>query len=572
MNARGLALAFLPLLLLACDTEIPTGPPEVMIETPVAYNLLASPDPSPELVSTAFLGGPGDQWGYAVAVSGGAVYAAGRTGGDGLLANYSIPLAAPEWSSVWGGNTFFYGVAPIDGTIFGIGGARPPTCGASDGRGDTEHKSAWVRYSTGGAFLGCGSQNYFSYRGGEGFNGIVAVEGGVARGIYTVGGGEEMGWGGYRTTVARFDASGVLLWKRAYATDLSGNPIAGSYTRIGSNATNVAWMGGYLYIVGYDRDAQYAGGPQGRGMLLKYDAASQLPDPNPGSDGAGVLVPEWASVAGVGSWLEGVTALDGFIYAVGATWPGSDRESADFLAKKYDESGNLLWTRTWGGAGKDWFRGATTVGGRLFAVGYTGSGSAAGSDAVLVELDPVDGSVLSTTLFGGADDDSARRVATDGADLFVVGESRSFTDGGNGTGQSDLMLLHYRLEPPVIEVALDIKPGSETNPLNTGSKGRLPVAVLTTEDFEADAVDPTTVTLGDDDGDDTPVAAQKRGRLMASLEDVDGDGDLDLMLHFETQALVANGDLSSSTTQLCLNGQTFEGIGVHGCDAVRVLR
>jgi hypothetical protein len=121
------------------------------------------------------------------------------------------------------------------------------------------------------------------------------------------------------------------------------------------------------------------------------------------------------------------------------------------------------------------------------------------------------------------------------------------------------------------EVEIDIKPGSDDNPINLKSRGKIPVAVLTTADFDAASLDPATVTLGNDDGDDTPVAARNNGTLMASLEDVDQDGDLDLVLHVDTQALVRNGDLGAGTTELILNGTTTDGTPVQGRDGVRIV-
>jgi len=47
--------------------------------------------------------------------------------------------------------------------------------------------------------------------------------------------------------------------------------------------------------------------------------------------------------------------------------------------------------------------------------------------------------------------------------------------------------------PPVIEVDIDIKPGSDPNSINLKSKGVVPVAVLTTDGFDASTVDPETV-------------------------------------------------------------------------------
>lgn len=58
---------------------------------------------------------------------------------------------------------------------------------------------------------------------------------------------------------------------------------------------------------------------------------------------------------------------------------------------------------------------------------------------------------------------------------------------------------------------------------------------------------------------------------MAALEDADGDGDTDLVVHFEVPDLVANGDLAPETDALLLRGRTVAGIGFEGWLLVRVI-
>lgn len=132
--------------------------------------------------------------------------------------------------------------------------------------------------------------------------------------------------------------------------------------------------------------------------------------------------------------------------------------------------------------------------------------------------------------------------------------------------------LVMRLSPgevSTLTVEIDIQPGSDRNTVSHRGKGRLPVAILTASGFDASDVDPATVTLGDEDGDDTAVAAKPNGRLFTALEDVDDDGDLDLLLHFEVEALVESGELDSSTTELTLTGATSDGTTIRGTDSVR---
>ncbi|UCD63727.1 MAG: hypothetical protein JSW34_13460, partial [Candidatus Zixiibacteriota bacterium] len=126
----------------------------------------------------------------------------------------------------------------------------------------------------------------------------------------------------------------------------------------------------------------------------------------------------------------------------------------------------------------------------------------------------------------------------------------------------------YSIEPPVIEVAIDIKPGSFPNSINPDGKGVIPVAILTTSvadgdpvDFDASMVDASTVRfLGNCGG--ASMAHKK-----ADLEDVDSDGDIDMVLHFRIQ----EAHIFASDTEACLEGQTMDGAHFVGCDSIRVV-
>jgi hypothetical protein len=109
--------------------------------------------------------------------------------------------------------------------------------------------------------------------------------------------------------------------------------------------------------------------------------------------------------------------------------------------------------------------------------------------------------------------------------------------------------------PILIAVAIDIKPGSYPNSLNLKSRGVVPVAVLTTADFDAIAVDPDTVVFAG------------ASPLRWAKEDVDGDGDTDLVFHFDMREL----DLDPYSVEAALTGETLDGIPIEGTDAVTIV-
>jgi parallel beta-helix repeat protein len=117
----------------------------------------------------------------------------------------------------------------------------------------------------------------------------------------------------------------------------------------------------------------------------------------------------------------------------------------------------------------------------------------------------------------------------------------------------------------VITVAIDIKPGSETNPINLRSRGSIPIAIVSTASFDASTLDPSTLTFAG-----AAVAQKQNGTFQASLEDVNGDGRLDLVVHVDTQALNTEALKGYQTGVLTLEGRTYSGESVRGSDSVKI--
>jgi hypothetical protein len=113
-------------------------------------------------------------------------------------------------------------------------------------------------------------------------------------------------------------------------------------------------------------------------------------------------------------------------------------------------------------------------------------------------------------------------------------------DGGD-TSDLDHAGIQCLYIPPIMKVSIDIKPGSCPNPLNTKSRGMLPVAICGTPDFDVRDIDPWTVRLegvapirwGYED-----VATPFMGDL-CDCHDLTGDGYLDMTFKFDRQAIVA---------------------------------
>jgi hypothetical protein len=118
------------------------------------------------------------------------------------------------------------------------------------------------------------------------------------------------------------------------------------------------------------------------------------------------------------------------------------------------------------------------------------------------------------------------------------------------------------LAEPSTKVQIDIKPGNEDNIINLGSNGVIPVAILSSADFDATTVDPTTIELSG-----AEVAVRGKGTLTIE-KDVNGDGLIDLEVKVETENLDPGIEQDGSAT---LTGETYDGVEITGSDDITIV-
>lgn len=121
--------------------------------------------------------------------------------------------------------------------------------------------------------------------------------------------------------------------------------------------------------------------------------------------------------------------------------------------------------------------------------------------------------------------------------------------------------IEYCAEDIDIEVAIDIKPGSDPNCVNSNGKGSIPVAIFGSDDLDVEYIDPYSLTLGD--GLQVRTVG-KKGNLLAHYEDVNYDGYYDLVVQFED----IKGALPAGEESATLTGSLTDGTGIRGSDSI----
>jgi hypothetical protein len=242
----------------------------------------------------------------------------------------------------------------------------------------------------------------------------------IAGGGYIIAGAtSSFGAGSRDVWLIKTDASGNEVWKKTF----------GGLSSDGARSVYRTMDGGYI-ITGWT----YSQGPGfvGNTLLLKTDSLGNQ---------------QWSKAFGgtdadrgysVQQTTDGGYIITGYTASIGA---GLD----DLLLIKTDSLGNEVWTKTFGGTGRDYGNSVqqTTDGGYIIA-GYTLSYGAGGDDVWLVKTD-LNGNEEWTKTYGGIYSDvgySVEKTIDDG--YIITGHTLSY-----GAGVHDVWLIKVASVIPV---------------------------------------------------------------------------------------------------------------------------
>ncbi len=397
------------------NNSSPTETTTVHIDAPVVItNNMA-------LVTQNSFGGAGEHQGAAVDFAVGRLYLSYNNGPQNQNTSDSAEIVA--FNTAPGGATQTFSYAWGDGDILGVAadashiyaaGESSPYFGlTTDGIGDKEAKSIFVSFDADGTAgsdpppaLGYTTETFYpSYQGVEIYQNILATTQGGNTVLYAFGFGQPNSYSGY--IIGEYSSSGALL---ASAEDQGGVPG-------GSDINGAADWQGAIWAAGYSQHGSEAYGSP-TVWTFSYNLSSVTAhEDNIGFSGS----------------FNAVTTIGSALYAAGSANPVS--QQSDFLIAKYNTDGSVAWSETFGNGNGDTLNGAVALNGHLYVVGSeTVSGV---TEGVLMEIDPSNGSVISTTLYDPAQYNNFTSITTDGHYLYVAGVS------GSSASQDQAVLLTY---------------------------------------------------------------------------------------------------------------------------------
>jgi len=244
---------------------------------------------------------------------------------------------------------------------------------------------------------------------------------------------------------------------------------------------------------------------------------------------------------------------------------GSDTEADYATIAYYTASGEEVWVARYDGPASgsdgDSYLELSRDGSMVFVTGVS-EGIESGDDYATIAYDAETGEEIWIARYDGVhstDDYGARLTASpDGCTVFVTGVE-FYREGPDWTFGA----IAYSV---LLPIEIDVKPDSETNPINPRSHGVTPVALLGSEEFDVTEVDVTTLRFGP--GEAAPAHDLTEAWPHSDpLRDVNRDGFTDLLVHFSTQ----ESGIQCGDTEVALTGQLVDGFPIEGTDTIRTV-
>ena len=391
------------------------------------------------LGSTTF-GGSGNQAGYGIVVDGSGVWVSGRdvNSQEGIIAGFlpgNNPAAggSPTWQHSFPSAAnwdYFLGIAQYEERVFTVGGSYSQT---TDGYGGKEVKGVATGYAkdgTPGAAAG-GSEWVTqipgpSYRGYEDAKDvIVALEGGIPY-LYITGFAQSSG-STARLRVSKLDTNGNVIWS---VDDLA------SPNNFDEGLT-VEKVGNEVWVFGR-QDQTYYDATSAKPVLARFDeAGNQL-----GGDTIATSSGQFnGATNGASTFAVGQTSITG--------------SPSDYIVTRFNSDGTLNYEATYDAGGNDILYDVLSYDDRLFAVGSTSNGSFGLLDSVILELNPENGSIIDSILWGGIGNDEFQALAIDTTTdtFYAIGKQYNGTD-------DDIVIVAFVDSKPVPEPATMLLLGS----------------------------------------------------------------------------------------------------------------
>ena len=235
---------------------------------------------------------------------------------------------------------------------------------------------------------------------------VQTFDGGYAVAGYTA----SKGTGGWDFWVLKLDDSGNVVWDKTFGD--SKDDVANSIVQTSN--------GGYA-VAGYT--ASKDAGKSGMWILKLDDSGNKVLDKTFGN----------SKDDGINSMVQ---TSDGG-YAVAGYTESKDAGKSDIWILKLDDSGNVVWDKTFGSGEDDVAKYIiqTSDGGYAVA-GWTESKGAGKNDFLVLKLDSSGNKVWDKTFGGGKDDVAKSIVQTSDDGYAVAGGTRS-----KGAGKSDFWVL-----------------------------------------------------------------------------------------------------------------------------------